>query len=121
VPGYSTIIHMIGQIAERYAQSGTRLYDMGCSLGAATLAMRHRINAANAQIVAVDNSPDMIDRCRSVLAADSGEIPVQLICGNIQNVPVEQASLTVLNFTLQFIPLAERDSVLRRIAEGTVP
>lgn len=120
VPGYSTIIHMIGQIAERYAQAGTRLYDLGCSLGAATLAMRHRINAADVNIIAIDNSPDMIERCRAVLAADSGEIPVQLICGDIQDAVIDQASMTVLNFTLQFIPPTERDAVLRRIAAGTV-
>jgi len=120
VPGYSTIIHMIGQIAERYAQTGTNLYDLGCSLGAATLSMRHRIAAADTRIVAVDNSPDMIERCRTVLAADSGEVPVQLICANLQDVVIEQASVSVLNFTLQFIPLAERDALLQRIAQGTV-
>lgn len=120
VPGYSTIIHMIGQIAERYAQTGTNLYDLGCSLGAATLSMRHRIAAADTRIVAVDNSPDMIERCRTVLAADSGEVPVQLICANLQDVVIEQASVSVLNFTLQFIPLVERDALLQHIAQGTV-
>lgn len=121
VPGYSTIIHMIGQIAERYAQAGTRLYDLGCSLGAATLAMRHRIAAADTRIVAVDNSPDMTEHCRAVLAADSGEIPVDLICANIQSVGIETASVCVLNFTLQFIPVEDRAEVLRRIAGGMVP
>jgi tRNA (cmo5U34)-methyltransferase len=121
VPGYSTIIHMIGQIAERYALSGTRLYDLGCSLGAATLSMRHRITAADTRIVAVDNSPDMVDRCREVLAADSGEVPVELVCADLQDVAVEQASVSVLNFTLQFIPLAEREALLQRIAHGTMP
>lgn len=121
VPGYSTIVHMIGQIAERYAQSGTRLYDLGCSLGAATLAMRHRVAAVDAEIVAVDNSRDMIERCAEVIAADSGEVPVRLICSNLQDVVVELASVSVLNFTLQFIPLAQRTSVLGKIAQGTVP
>lgn len=121
VPGYSTIIHMIGQIAERYAQAGTHLYDLGCSLGAATLAMRHRIVAADARIMAVDNSTAMIEHCRALLAADSGEIPVDLICGNIQEVPVTRASVCVLNFTLQFIPLEDRAAVLGRIAQGMVP
>lgn len=121
VPGYSTIIHMIGQIAERYAQSGTQLYDLGCSLGAATLAMRHRITAADTQIIAVDNSPEMLERCRAVLAADSGEIPVNLELANVQDVAIQQASVSVLNFTLQFVTLGERSALLGRIAAGTVP
>lgn len=120
VPGYSTIIHMIGQIAERYAQAGTQLYDLGCSLGAATLAMRHRIAAADTRIVAVDNSADMLERCRTLLAADSSEVPVDLALANIQDVAIHQASVSVLNFTLQFIPPNERSALLRRIAEGTV-
>lgn len=120
VPGYSTIIHMIGQFAERYAQSGTRLYDLGCSLGAATLAMRHRITTADARIIAVDNSAAMTEHCRNLLAADSGETPVDLICANIQDVAVTNASVCVLNFTLQFIPLEDRATVLERIAQGMV-
>jgi tRNA (cmo5U34)-methyltransferase len=51
VPGYATIINMIGNLAERYAQADSHCYDLGCSLGAATLAMRHRIRAANCRIV----------------------------------------------------------------------
>ncbi|RYZ78168.1 MAG: carboxy-S-adenosyl-L-methionine synthase CmoA, partial [Moraxellaceae bacterium] len=59
VPGYATIINMIGNLAERYAQVDSNCYDLGCSLGAATLAMRHRIQSVNCRIVGVDNSQAM--------------------------------------------------------------
>lgn len=121
VPGYTTIVLMIGQLAERYCQSGTRCYDLGCSLGAATLAMRHRISAAEASIVAIDNSPEMIERCRVVIDADSHEIPVQLIEGDILATDITNASVCVLNFTLQFIPLDKRLSLLKKIYDGLVP
>lgn len=121
VPGYATIINMIGDLAERYATSNSHCYDLGCSLGAATLAMRHRIRASNCRIVAVDNSPAMIERCRQVLAADIAEPPVELLCADLQTVEVTGASMAVLNFTLQFIPPAERQAVLDRIAEGIQP
>ena len=121
VPGYTTIVAMIGTLAERYAQSGSRCYDLGCSLGAATLAMRHRIPAAECEIIAVDNSEAMIGRARTILAADSGQIPVQLICDDLQNVPIENASVAVLNFTLQFIPTTERRAILQRIYDGLRP
>ena len=39
VPGYTTIIATTGLMAGRYSQSGSRLYDLGCSLGAGLLAM----------------------------------------------------------------------------------
>lgn len=121
VPGYATIINMIGDLAERYARADSRCYDLGCSLGAATLAMRHRIHAANCDLVAVDNSPAMIERCRQVLAADSAEPEVELVCADIQQVRPERASVVVLNFTLQFVAPAERQAVLETIAEGLLP
>lgn len=121
VPGYATIINMIGNLAERYAQTGSHCYDLGCSLGAATLAMRHSIHAADCRIIGVDNSAAMIQRCEQVMAADSGEVPVNLIQAQIQDVAINNASVVVLNFTLQFIPIDERLDVLRHIYDGLLP
>ncbi|GAA5318951.1 MAG: carboxy-S-adenosyl-L-methionine synthase CmoA [Candidatus Pelagadaptatus aseana] len=121
VPGYATIISMIGNLAERYARSDSRCFDLGCSLGAATLAMRHRIQAANCDIVAVDNSAAMIERCREVMAADSGEVPVDLMCANLEDVKISNASIVVLNFTLQFIAPEKRDDIIHSIYQGLNP
>ena len=121
VPGYATIINMIGTLAERYAQSGSVCYDLGCSLGAATLAMRHSIRAADCKIIGVDNSSAMLQRCAQLMAADTSEIPVELIQANIQDVAISNASVAVLNFTLQFIPVEQRLAVLTNICSGLRP
>jgi tRNA (cmo5U34)-methyltransferase len=121
VPGYATIINMIGNLAERYVQVDSQCYDLGCSLGAATLAMRHRIQAANCKIIGVDNSAAMIARCQQVISADSGEVPVELIEAPIQDVEIHNASMAVLNFTLQFIAVEDRLETLRRICSGLNP
>lgn len=121
VPGYGTILHMIGQLTQRYAQADSRCYDFGCSLGAATLAMRHRVRAANVSIISIDNSEAMLERCQQVIDADSTDVPVELLKANIQNVPIVKASVCVLNFTLQFIPLADREKLLRKIYDGMLP
>ena len=60
VPGYRSIITMIETLTEHYAQPGSTLYDLGCSLGGATLSMRRGITAENCRIVAVDNSEAII-------------------------------------------------------------
>ncbi len=121
VPGYATIINMIGTLAERYAQSGSNCYDLGCSLGAASLAMRHKINASDCKIIGVDNSSAMLKRCQQVMEADTGDIPVELIEAQIQGVAIDNASVVVLNFTLQFIPVEERLDVLKNIWQGLRP
>ena len=121
VPGYESIIAMIGTLAERYVQPGSRCYDLGCSLGAATLSMRQHINQPGCNIVAIDNSQAMIERCQKLIDADNSETPVSLQLGNIQNAQIDKASMAVLNFTLQFIPLADREKMLATIYRGLLP
>ncbi|KHS45515.1 carboxy-S-adenosyl-L-methionine synthase CmoA [Hafnia paralvei] len=121
VPGYSNIISMIGMLAERFAQPNTKVYDLGCSLGAATLSMRRNIRAQGCQIVAVDNSPAMVERCRRHIDAFRAQTPVEVIEADIQNIAIENASMVVLNFTLQFLAPEERQSLLNKIYQGLLP
>ncbi len=121
VPGYSTIIAMTGLLAGRFATPGSRLYDLGCSLGASTLAMRQNLQHADCRIISVDNSTAMLERCRSVIDTDSHEVPVDLVCSNLQDVQIADASVVVLNFTLQFIAREERDAVIGQIFAGLRP
>ena len=121
VPGYSTIIAMTGLLAARHAVEDSNLYDLGCSLGASTLAMRQQVAAEHCRIVGVDNSAAMIERCHSLIAADAGPVPVTLLCDDIENVSIERASVVVLNFTLQFIPVERRDALVQDIYAGLRP
>jgi tRNA (cmo5U34)-methyltransferase len=121
VPGYENVIIMSGLFAERFAQAGSNVYDLGCSLGATTLALRSRISVPGVKIIAVDNSPDMIGRCREILTADEGKAPVELLCEDIRNVDFQDNSMTVLNFTLQFLPPEDREPLLQRIYESMLP
>jgi len=118
VPGYNTIIDTIGRLSQRFVQQDTLIYDLGCSLGAATLAMRKRIKNTKCKIIAVDNSPAMIERCTMHINAFKGETPVEVIEANIQDVEVTNASMVVLNFTLQFVDKADRQSLINNIADG---
>ncbi len=121
VPGYTTIIAMTGLLAGRFASPGSRLYDLGCSLGASTLAMRQQVRHGDCRIIAVDNSEPMLERCRTIVDTDSHELPVELHRADLQDVSIEDASVVVLNFTLQFIPREQRDRVIAGIYAGLRP
>jgi tRNA (cmo5U34)-methyltransferase len=121
VPGYPTIVSMTGLLAGRYATAGSALYDLGCSLGASTLAMRQNINQQGCRIIAVDNSASMLERCQNIMDTDTHDTPVSLTCADLQDVCIEDASVVVLNFTLQFIPRELRDSVILGIYQGLRP
>lgn len=121
VPGYGDIIAMLGLFAEQYAQADSRIYDLGCSLGAATLSLRRRIPVSGCRIIAVDNAEAMVARCREHIANDLSPTPVEVVCADIREVMVEQASVVVLNFTLQFLPPEERLGLLQKIHRGMLP
>jgi tRNA (cmo5U34)-methyltransferase len=120
VPGYGTVVPMIGMLARRYAVPGTRLYDLGCSLGAVTLAMRGAVRAEGVEITAVDNSPEMIEGLQQKLDKhpEAGRPAVKVCRQDVLDTVIENASVVVLNFTLQFIDPARRAGLLNRIAQG---
>ncbi len=127
VPGYAMTLEMLGVITQRFAQTGSVLYDLGCSLGASTLAMRCKLDEVadksnpSFKMIGIDNSEAMIERCQVNLARVSSPIPTELVCQGLEDTPIDNASMVVLNFTLQFIPIAERLPLLKRIAAGTRP
>lgn len=119
IPGYGETIRAIGMLASRFVVADSSCYDLGCSLGAATVAMRDNIDAPGVGIVAIDSSAAMIARCRKILDAGPQSGPeVSLIEGDIRSQPIDRASMVVMNYTLQFLPVAERPGMLRRISDG---
>jgi tRNA (cmo5U34)-methyltransferase len=119
VPGYPAIINMIQLLAGRYAQAGSRLIDLGCSLGASTIALAEGAAGRDCLITAVDNAPAMIDKARRL--AEGRSEAIDWVCGDIRDTVIDDASVVVLNFTLQFLPTAKRLDLLRRVREGLRP
>ncbi len=122
IPGYQASLEAIGSLAARYVQAGTNCYDLGCSLGGATLALRQGIRVPDCRIIAVDNAPAMIDRCTALLdAAGHGATPIDIELADICDIAFDNASMVVMNYTLQFVDVDARESLLNRIHKGLVP
>lgn len=119
VPGYSTIISTIERLTQNYKQPNSTLYDLGCSLGAASLSMRKALKPEdNCKIIAVDNSSAMIERCKMHLKAFRSSVDVDVIQADINDIDIKNASVVVLNFTLQFIEKDKRIALIRKIYDG---
>ena len=122
IPGYDASIEAIGWLASRYVRANTRCYDLGCSLGAAAEAIRDNVAQPGVQIVAVDNAPAMVARCRQRLAAgaagDDSRPRVEVVAGDARDIGIENASMVVMNYTLQFLPPDTRNPMMRTIARG---
>lgn len=124
IPGYAASLEAIGSLAARYVRAGTECYDLGCSLGAATLAMRQGVRASDCRIIAVDNSEAMIRRCKQVISrtneGDTLQTPVEIRLDDIRDTPISNASMVVMNYTLQFLSIDDRDAILGRIHDGLI-
>lgn len=121
VPGYKTIIPMISLITERYVQNDTTCYDLGCSLGASTLAMRHGAKNKATRVIGIDNSQSMIERCSHYIELDNDTTPVELVCSDILETNFAPCSVVTMNFTLQFLPLESRAALMKKICDALVP
>ncbi len=120
VPGYGMTLSMMPLIAKRYAKPETCIYDLGCSLGAGLVSIAQNVPDST-QLIGIDNSKPMLDRCQEALktALEPGRWTLRQ--ADIQETPIENASIVLLNFTLQFIPIEQRLSLLKRIGQGLVP
>ncbi|MGD2117321.1 MAG: carboxy-S-adenosyl-L-methionine synthase CmoA [Chromatiales bacterium] len=121
VPGYSTVIAMTGVLAAQYAQPDSLCYDLGCSLGASTFSMQQGIEAENCCIIAVDNSADMLAQCQVNLQQSDSQVPVELVCDDLLNVKIHDASVVVMNYTLQFVDKERRAGLLCSIYDNLLP
>ena len=118
VPGYELIVPMIGMLARRYALPDSSIYDLGCSLGAASMAMSRAVKKNGIKIIAVDNSAAMVKKCKQNLENTSGSLPIEVHLQDIIDTPISNASVVVLNFTLQFLNRDQRQALINRISEG---
>lgn len=115
VPGYGTVVKMSGILSDQYAQEGTHIYDLGCSLGESIRSVEGALNGRNCHLVGVDNSPAMIAEAQQI---DSG---IKWRLADVTTLPLERSSVVIMNFTLQFIPIEQRLSLLTKIREAMVP
>jgi tRNA (cmo5U34)-methyltransferase len=117
VPGYSLLLDMIGVLTERYAQPGSNSYDLGCSLGASTLRIRQNL-PQDCKVIGIDNSAAMVERCRHNIKRDHSQATAEIRQENIQETNIENATVIVMNFTLQFIADEDRPALLKKILDG---
>jgi tRNA (cmo5U34)-methyltransferase len=122
VPGWTELIRLIGLIGARLAQPSTRIYDLGCSLGASSASILARLPTSLDDepicIWAIDNAPAMLRELRERLADAVAAGRVRPCCADAAEIAIEDASVVVLNLTLQFIAPEQRLALLQRIRAG---
>src|SRR5678809_442411 len=79
VPFYSEMQRMIGEMAADFAVPGTNFYDLGCSTGTTMLMLDKQV-PKDVRFVGIDNSEEMLKRCRAKLSEHSFKRTHELLC-----------------------------------------
>jgi tRNA (cmo5U34)-methyltransferase len=126
VPCYELVVPMTGLlIARQLASPAPRLvYDLGCSLGATTLAILHALEALglgrkalDLEIRAVDSSAAMLEQAR----ASTTDPRVTFIEADIRHLQFAPSAAVTLNWVLQFLPAENRSETLQKIHASLEP
>ncbi|MFW2177735.1 MULTISPECIES: carboxy-S-adenosyl-L-methionine synthase CmoA [unclassified Moraxella] len=137
VPGYGQMLAMLPIFAKRHCQfrqindhaknkgnKVSRVYDLGCSLGAVSFALAGEFGENDLQIKAIDISQPMIAKAQSVLTEHYPQHDIELICADVCEVEFEPCDMIVLNLTLQFLAPDKRETLLKKchdaLAEGGI-
>ena len=118
VPFYEEIQRMIGEIASDFAVPGTNLYDLGCSTCNTFLWIDPSV-PKGVSFIGVDSSPEMLEKGRQKLRLTKTKRKFKLMHLDLnKRIPVKNASVVILNLTLQFIRPLYRERAIRSIASG---
>lgn len=120
IPLYREVLACAAHWTRAYYQLGTQIVDVGCSTGT-FLELLGRFLKQQSKLVGIDNSQFMLEKARQKLIQVQQLHQVELICKNAEDCSFEHSSVVVINYTLQFLPLQERQKLLRSVYEGLAP
>ncbi len=123
IPFYEEIVRMTGEIASTYYQSNSKVYDLGCSTGIILCHLAQLLSPNPPQLIGVDSSKAMIRKAKSRISRLPMPVStnIKLQCEDILHTSITNASIIIMNFTLQFIPPKQRQFFLDRIYQQLQP
>lgn len=116
VPFYEEVQRMLTEMAATFALEKTRLYDLGCSTGT-TMDALAKVTPGSVQLVGLDSSPEMLRKAEVKLAPYRDR--VRFVQGDLnEGIVVENASVAIMNLTLQFVRPLYRSALIGQVARG---
>lgn len=122
IPYYGEVQKMVSKLAATFYQDNSRIYDLGCSTGTSLALIYQALTSNQAegiQLIGIDNSMAMCQETREKL--DRMTIPssaFKIINGDLLDAHIEDASVVIMNYTLQFIDPLKRERIIRNIYTG---
>ena len=121
VPFYLEQQAMIRSLCRHFWIPGTDLYDLGCSTATTMIGLCHEL-PASARLVGYDNSRAMLERARLNVERNNFGKRIDLrygeLNGHLHDVPLDNAGVVTMCWTLQFVRPLRRDNLIRWIYDA---
>jgi tRNA (cmo5U34)-methyltransferase len=121
VPHYKEMIELQSRLTAKFYQSGTEIYDLGCSNGNFTAAFISEMGDKDFHLTAVDNSAPMLEFFKKRISGFIGYERVTPVLSDIMDIRFNKSSVVIANLTLQFIPVGQREELIKRIYDSLMP
>ncbi len=121
VPFYNESITRQSQLTRQFYQPGTIIYDLGCSHGNLGMMILSQFHKMPFKMLAVDSSKPMIEKYSKRLEKFDNPSQIELVCGLLEDVLIKNASVVLINLTLQFLNKEKRDNLIKKIYQGLNP
>ena len=118
VPGYTALNQLLPIVASQFLEQNTNVYDLGCSLGQASISIAKLCADNKIKIYAVDNSKAMINQFHQRIKQLNLDKIIQINLGDVLKTDINNASFVILNYTLQFVERSQRDTLIHKIFSG---
>ncbi len=119
VPFYNELQKMFVSLAKTFVQPETSVYDLGCSTGVTLSNIAEGVDDPSVTYVGVDNSDAMLEKARCRLAEKGLAERSELRNGDLNKpINIANASLVLMNWTLQFVRPLNRGQLMEEIFNG---
>jgi len=121
VPFYAEQQRMICELGRTFWSEGSKVYDLGCASATTLIALGEAL-PDDAELVGYDNSKPMLDHAGAKAKERGLEDKIDLrfadLNESVASVPLDDAGVVLLSWTLQFIRPLHRDHLLRHIYDS---
>ena len=121
VPLYQEVQQLIPSLAEMLNHDTVKVVDLGCSTGTSLIALAQALPKRELELIGVDISRPMLEQCEKKLNTLGLNERMKIYQDDIRSFEFKEASIVLMNYTLQFVPVEYRLELLSRIRQSIRP
>lgn len=111
IRGYSNLWNDVLSLSEYFVEDNTNVVDIGCSTGKLIKQMSEQNSFSSCQYTGIE-----LEECFFDHLIDSNN--VSFFKGDVRDYDFNNCSLVTSIFTLQFIPIKDRENIIHKIYDG---